>query len=137
MTTGEEISVEIEPGKTLVVKYLTKSDPRPDGHRTVFFELNGQPREVHVRDSSIRATEAEKQLADPNQVGQVGAPTPGMVAAVAVELNQPVAKGDRLAILEAMKMQTTIYAPVAGKITQKLVQPGQTVDAKELLFVIG
>ena len=137
MTTGEEISVEIEPGKTLVVKYLTKSDPRPDGHRTVFFELNGQPREAHVRDSSIRATEAEKQLADPNQPGQVGAPTPGMLAAVAVELNQPVQKGERLAVLEAMKMQTTIYAPIAGKVTQKLAQAGQTVDAKELLFVIS
>lgn len=137
MKTGEEISVEIEPGKTLVVKYLTTSEPRADGHRTVFFELNGQPREVDVRDSSIRATASEKQFADPNQTGQVGAPTPGMVAAVAVELNQPVQKGERLAVMEAMKMQTTIYAPVAGKITQKLVQPGKTVDAKELLFVIG
>ncbi len=137
MKTGEEISVEIEPGKTLVVKYLTTSDPRPDGHRTVFFELNGQPREVNVRDSSIRATASEKQSADPNQPGQVGAPTPGMIAAVAVELNQPVQKGERLLVLEAMKMQTTIYAPVTGKITQKLAQPGQTVDAKELLFVIS
>ena len=137
MKTGEEISVEIEPGKTLVVKYLTASEPRPDGHRTVFFELNGQPREVNVRDASIRATASEKQLADPNQPGQVGAPTPGMIAAVAVELNQPVQKGEKLLVLEAMKMQTTIYAPVTGKITQKLAQPGQTVDAKELLFVIS
>jgi len=137
MKTGEEISVELEPGKTLVVKYLTTSEARPDGTRTVFFELNGQPREANVRDASIRATEEEKQLADPNQPGQVGAPTPGMVAGVVVELNQPVQKGDRLATLEAMKMQTTIYAPVAGKITQKLAQAGQTVDAKQLLFVIG
>ena len=137
MKTGEEISVELEPGKTLVVKFLTKSDPRPDGTRTVFFELNGQPREAHVRDASIRATEAEKRKADPNQPGEVGAPTPGMVAAVAVELNQPVKKGDRLATMEAMKMQTTIYAPMDGKITQKLAQPGLVVDAKELLFVIG
>jgi pyruvate carboxylase len=137
MQTGEEISVEIEPGKTLVVKYLTTSDPRADGNRTVFFELNGQPREVNVRDGSIRATASEKQLADPNQPGQVGAPTPGMIAAVAVELNQPVQKGERLLVLEAMKMQTTIYAPVSGKVTQKLAQAGKTVDAKELLFVIG
>jgi pyruvate carboxylase len=137
MKTGEEISVEIETGKTLVLKYLTTSEPRPDAHRTVFFELNGQPREAHVRDASIQAREAEKQKADPNEPGQVGAPTPGMVAAVAVELNQPVKKGDRLATLEAMKMQTTIYAPVDGRVTQKLAHPGQIVDAKELMFVIG
>ena len=137
MKTAEEISVEIEPGKTLVVKFLTVSEPRPDGHRTVFFELNGQPREVNIRDDSFRATETVKQMADPNQPGQVGAPTPGMVAAVAVELNQTVKKGERLLVLEAMKMQTTIYAPVAGKIAQKLAHAGQTVDAKELLLVIS
>jgi len=90
-----------------------------------------------VRDASIQAREAEKQKADPNEPGQVGAPTPGMVAAVAVELNQPVKKGDRLATLEAMKMQTTIYAPVDGRIMQKLAHPGQIVDAKELMFVIS
>jgi pyruvate carboxylase len=60
-----------------------------------------------------------------------------MIAAVAVELNQPVQKGERLLVLEAMKMQTTIYAPVSGKVTQKLAQAGKTVDAKELLFVIS
>ena len=136
MTTGEELTVELEPGKILVVKFLTVSDPRPDGHRTVFFELNGQPRQVNVRDASIRATEGAKKMADPNQPGQVGAPTPGMVAAVAVELNQPVKKGDRLIVMEAMKMQTTIYAPVDGRVTQKLVHAGQTVEPKELLLVI-
>lgn len=136
MKTGEELTVELEPGKTLVVKFLTVSDPRPDGHRTVFFELNGQPREVNVRDASIRATGSTKRIADPGNPGHVGAPTPGMVAAVAVELNQTVRKGDRLLILEAMKMQTTIYAPVDGRITLKLAQSGQTVEAKELLLTI-
>jgi pyruvate carboxylase len=136
MKTGQEITVEIEPGKKLIVKFLTVSDARPDGHRTVFFELNGQPREVNVRDASIRATDTKRELADPAIVGQVGAPTPGMIAAVAVELNQPVRKGDRLLIMEAMKMQTTIYAPIDGKITKKLAHAGQTVEAKELLLVI-
>ncbi|MEQ1883925.1 MAG: pyruvate carboxylase [Bryobacteraceae bacterium] len=136
MKTGDELTVELEPGKILVVKFLTVSEPRSDGHRTVFFELNGQPRQVNVRDASIRATESAKKMADPGQPGHVGAPTPGMVAAVAVELNQMVKKGDRLIVMEAMKMQTTIYAPIDGRVTQKLAHAGQTVEPKELLMII-
>ena len=94
MKTGEEISVEIETGKTLVVKYLTTSEARPDGHRTVFFELNGQPREANVRDSSIRATEDAKQLADPRiRWDKWAHPRPEWVAAVAVETQSNSAKG--------------------------------------------
>ena len=136
MKTGEELTVELEPGKILVVKFLTAGDPHPDGHRTVFFELNGQPREVNVRDASIRATASAKRMADPGHPGQVGAPTPGMIAAVAVELNQAVKKGDRLLVMEAMKMQTTIYAPIDGRVTEKLAHSGQVVEPKELLLVI-
>ncbi|MGD1093797.1 MAG: pyruvate carboxylase [Bryobacteraceae bacterium] len=136
MKTGEEITVDLEPGKSLIVKFLTMGELRPDGRRTVFFELNGQPREVDVRDRAHRETEPAKQMADPGHPGEVGAPTPGVVTSIAVELNQTVQKGDRLLVLEAMKMQSTVYAPVAGKVTRKLAHPGQTVDAKELLLVI-
>ncbi len=136
MKTGDEIAIEIEPGKILAIKFLTVGEIRPDGHRTVFFELNGQPREVSVRDKSTVRTEASKQLADIGSPGQVGAPTPGVVTGIAVDLNQKVQKGDRLLVLEAMKMQSTVYAPISGKIKKKLVQPGQTVEAKELLLVI-
>jgi pyruvate carboxylase len=136
MKTGEEITVDLEPGKTLIVKFLTMGELHADGHRTLFFELNGQPREVNVRDKSHKETAAPKQTADPRQPGQVGAPTPGVVTTIAVDLNQTVEKGDRLLVLEAMKMQSTVYAPVSGKIAQKLIHPGQTVEAKELLLVI-
>jgi pyruvate carboxylase len=136
MQTGEEIAVTIEPGKTLVIKFLTVSEPRPDGHRTVFFELNGQPREVDIRDKSLRTMVAERAKADPSKPGQVGAPIPGMVGSVLVELNQQVAKGDRLLIMEAMKMQSTVYAPLSGQVTQILAQIGQSVEAKDLLMVI-
>ncbi|OYW08048.1 MAG: hypothetical protein B7X34_09510 [Acidobacteriia bacterium 12-62-4] len=112
------------------------SEPHPDGTRTVFFDLNGQPREVVVRDRSLQATVSARPQADPLHPGHVGAPIPGAVSSVAVEAGQTVAKGDRLLVLEAMKMQSTVYAPVAGKITQKLVQAGQQVDAKDLLIVI-
>jgi pyruvate carboxylase len=136
MQTGEEIAVDIEPGKRLVIKFLTVSDPHPDGKRTVFFELNGQPREVSVRDRSLEVKAPEKVKADPAKPGHVGAPIPGVVASIAVELNETVNKGDRLFVMEAMKMQSTVYAPVSGKVTQRLVHAGESVEAKDLLLVI-
>ncbi len=134
---GQEIAVELEPGKTLVIKFLTIGEPHPDGTRIVFFELNGQPREVAVRDRKLEVKEAPKPKADPSQPGQIGAPIPGVVSTVAVELGQKIKKGDRLLVMEAMKMQSTVYAPVAGMIRQLLTHPGQHVEAKDLLLEIG
>jgi len=136
MERGTDIAVELEPGKALVIKFLTVGEPHPDGTRTVFFELNGQPREVTVRDRMLNVVEQVKVKADPAVPGQIGAPIPGVVSTVAVELNQRLKKGDRLLVMEAMKMQSTVYAPVGGKVTQLLVQPGQHVEAKDLLVVI-
>jgi pyruvate carboxylase len=136
MERGSEMAVELEPGKALVIKFLTVGEPHPDGNRTVFFELNGQPREVSIRDRALEVTEKAKPKADPSQPGQIGAPIPGMVSTVAVELNQKLKKGDRLLVMEAMKMQSTVYAPVAGTVTQLLVTPGQQVEAKDLLLVV-
>lgn len=136
MKRGEEVSVEIEPGKTLIVKFLTASDPHPDGSRTVFFELNGQPREARVRDRALKAETPNREKADPSIPGQVAAPIPGAVTSIAVELNQTVTKGEKLLVLEAMKMQTTVYAPVAGRVVKRIVQTGQTVEPKDLLLVI-
>ena len=136
MQKGDEIAVELEPGKALVIKFLTVGEPHPDGSRTVFFELNGQPREVNIRDKSLEVKVAAVPKADPAKPGEIGAPIPGVVSTVAVELNQPVKKGDRLLVMEAMKMQSTVYAPVGGKVTQVLVQPGRHVEAKDLLLVI-
>jgi pyruvate carboxylase len=131
-----EITVELEPGKLLITKYLTTSEPHPNGTRTVFFELNGQPREVTVRDKSLQPAVPSRDKADPAKPGHVGAPIPGSVTSIAAELNAEVKKGDRLLIMEAMKMQTTIYAPVSGRIRRRLVQVGDTVEAKDLLVVI-
>ena len=78
-----------------------------------------------------------KPKADPTQPGQIGAPIPGVVSTVAVELNQKLKKGDRLLVMEAMKMQSTVYSPVAGTVTQVLVAPGQQVEAKDLLLVVA
>ncbi len=136
MKQGVEFTVDIEAGKTLIIKFLTVSDPHEDGTRTVFFELNGQPRAVTVRDASLEVKAPPSLKADPNHPGHVGAPIPGAVTSIAVELNQPVKKGDRLLVMEAMKMQSTVYAPVAGKVARKLAHVGQHVEPKDLLMVI-
>ena len=108
----------------------------PDGTRTVFFELNGQPREVVVRDRKLDARRRRGPRPIPAQPGQIGAPIPGVISTVAVELNQKVNKGDRLLVMEAMKMQSTVYSPVAGTVKQVLVKSGQPVESKDLLLVI-
>jgi pyruvate carboxylase len=133
---GEEITVEIEPGKVLILKFLTISDAHPDGTRTLFFELNGQPREANVRDRSLRIVERAHPKVDPADPGQVGAPTAGLVSGIAVHANQRVERGAKLLTLEAMKMQSNIYAPITGLVSKLLVAPGQHVEAKDLLVAI-
>lgn len=137
LASGEEITIEIEPGKTLILKFLTASDPHPDGTRTLFFELNGQPREVNVRDLALRVVERAHPKADPADAGQVAAPTAGVISGIAVQANHPVERGAKLLTLEAMKMQSNIYAPISGRITKLLVTPGQHVEAKDLLVTIA
>jgi pyruvate carboxylase len=137
MRSGEEITVDIEPGKTLVIRFLTVGEPHPDGGRTVFFELNGQPREVTVRDKALQAAAPAHPKVNPSEPGHVGSPTPGVITNIFVQLQQKVGRGEKLLALEAMKMQSTLYAPVAGRITQLLVDSGQHVDVKDLLLVIG
>lgn len=137
LKSGEEITVEIESGKSLIIKFLTISEPHPDGTRTLFFELNGQPREIAVRDRALRLTERAHPKADPGDPGQVGAPTAGVISGVAVQLNHAVERGAKLLTLEAMKMQSNIYAPFSGRIVKLLVRPGQHVEAKDLLVTIA
>jgi pyruvate carboxylase len=136
MERGADITVELEPGKTLAIKFQTVGDPHADGTRTAFFELNGQPREVSVRDRALEVKQPARVKADPAKPGEIGAPIPGVVSAVAVELNQRLKKGEPLLVMEAMKMQSTVYAPLAGVVKQLLVQPGQHVEAKDLLMTI-
>src|SRR5271170_6766259 len=137
LKSGEEITVEIASGKSLIVKFLTISEPHPDGTRTLFFELNGQPREVDVRDRALRVTERAHPKADPADPGQVAAPTAGVISGIAVQANQMVERGVKLLTLEAMKMQSNIYAPISGRVSKLLVTPGQHVEAKDLLVAIA
>jgi pyruvate carboxylase len=134
---GEEITVEIESGKTMILKFLTIGEAHPDGTRTLFFELNGQPREVTIRDRALRVVERTHPKVDPEDPGQVGAPTAGLISGIAVQVNHTVERGAKLLTLEAMKMQSNIYAPIAGRVVKLHVTPGQHVEAKDLLVVIA
>ena len=105
--------------------------------RTVFFELNGQPREVEVRDKSLKQESQVRRKADSSKPGEIGAPIPGAVTLLHVEPGEPVHKGDRLLVLEAMKMQTTIHAPIDGTVKEIAVKVRQAVEAHDLLVTIG
>ncbi len=130
---GEELMVDIEPGKTLIVKMLTVGEAHADGRRTVFFELNGQPRSVMVSDKELEGEVVRRPKANPTDAKQVAAPMPGLVVNVSVKTGDTVAKGQKLLTLEAMKMETTIYAEQAGRVADVLVKPGTPVEAGELV----
>ncbi|MBU6239814.1 MAG: biotin/lipoyl-binding protein, partial [Planctomycetes bacterium] len=133
---SEEFSVDIESGKRLIIKFLAVGEPRPDGVRTVFFELNGQPREVEIVDRSIETKAVKRLKADPADPTQVAAAMPGMVIGVVVTQGTRVTKGQKLLSLEAMKMETVINADRDGEIAQLLVQSGSQVEAGDLLLVL-
>jgi pyruvate carboxylase len=118
------------------VRYLASSEPHEDGTRTVFFELNGQPRSVRVSDHRQVATRPPTRKAECGNPQHVGAPMPGVVGAVTAAAGARVARGDTLLTLEAMKMETAVRAEVAGEVAEVLVRPGQAVDAKDLLIVL-
>jgi pyruvate carboxylase len=137
MEPGQEISVDLERGKTLIVRYVASSEPHEDGTRTVFFELNGQPRSVRVTDRSQLVERAPPRKVEAGNPRHVGAPMPGTVTTVTVAPGTKVARGDPLLTLEAMKMQTAVRAESTGEVAEVLVRPGQTVDVKDLLVVLG
>ena len=133
----EEISVEIEPGKSLIIRFLTAGDPHPNGTRTLFFELNGQSREVRIRDYSLQIVARTHPKADPADAGQLAAPASGVITSIAVHVEQVVKRGSHLMTLDAMKMQSNLSAPIAGRITGIEVTAGQRIEAKDLLLTIA
>lgn len=134
MRLGEEIEVEIEKGKTLIVKLVSVGQPQPDGTRIVYFELNGQPREVIVKDESIKSTVVSKVKADPKNEQHIAASMPGTVVKVIVEKGEKVERGDHLMITEAMKMETTVQAPFSGMVKDIFVSNGEAIQTGDLLI---
>ena len=132
----EEVSVEISPGKAAIIKFLAQGHEKPDGTRPLFFEVNGIPREVSVEDRSIADSVHKRNKAEPDNPAHIGATMPGMVVTIHVNNGDQVKKGDRLLVLEAMKMETTFHAERDGMVTQIVVQQGTSVETGDLLLVI-
>jgi len=130
---GDEVTVSIEEGKTLFIKLVNVSAPDKDGRRNVTYELNGMTRESSILDKNVTPKARSRPKADLADALQVGAPIPGLVATLAVSVGQKVAKGDKLLMMEAMKMQTTVYAPADGVVEALYAQVGDTVESKDLL----
>jgi pyruvate carboxylase len=130
---GQEISVDIDQGKTLVLRLQGRTDLNEDGQSKLFFELNGQPRLVRIDIAGAIKAASRPQAEEGNPL-HLGAPMPGMVVTVAVKAGQKVAKGEPLVSLEAMKMETMIRAERAVVIKHVHVKSGTVVAAKDLLL---
>ncbi len=137
MRPGQEIAVDLEPGKSLIVRFLAVAEPDEDGSRKVFFELNGQPRTVKVADRKVVPARVARPKAELGNPAHVAAPMPGLVVSVAVHPGQQVEKGDLLVAIEAMKMETSVRAERAGTVASVAVTPGTQVEAKDLLVVMA
>lgn len=133
---GEEVAVEIDPGKTLIIKLISISAPRTDGTRLVFFELNGQPREVEVADLAQVEAGMRRRKANPADDREVGASMSGTVVSVMVEEGDLVTAGQFLVVTEAMKMEMQVQAPRAGRVKEIAVRVGDGVQSGDLLLVV-
>jgi len=133
MEPGEELTAEIDPGKTLEIRLVAVGETNEEGEARVFFELNGQPRTIRVPNRKVKATVTARPKAADGNPAHVGAPMPGSVASVAVSVGQKVKAGDLLLTIEAMKMETGLHADREAVVRAVHVQPGAQVDAKDLL----
>ncbi|MFA5522553.1 MAG: pyruvate carboxylase [Castellaniella sp.] len=136
MQPHDEITVNLEAGKTLVIRYLTSTEANQNGWRRVFFELNGQSRVVQVAEKG-KAPASARPKADPGNPAHVAAPMPGMIAGLAVTDGQRVTAGDPLLVIEAMKMETTLSAPCDGVVSDITVAAGTRVESRDLLMVLA
>ncbi|MFK5923823.1 MAG: pyruvate carboxylase [Verrucomicrobiota bacterium] len=134
LAVGEEISVEIDPGKILFIKLIGQSEADSEGRVNVFYELNGTPRESQVVDlACVPKDLVSREKGDPKDPLQIVAPIPGMVTVISAKLGSKVEEGDPVLAIEAMKMLTTISANQAGTVSEVLAVEGSTVEAGDLL----
>ena len=132
---GHQLTVELQPGVDVLVELETVGEPDEDGQRTLHLRVNGQPRPVSVRDRSIEVTRTRARRADPNVPGHVGAALPGVVL-LKVAVGDVVTKGQALAVIEAMKMESTLSSPRDGTVAEVGVVTGDAVEAGDLLVVL-
>jgi len=133
---GEEIEVEIEKGKTLIIKLVSIGEPQHDGTRVIYFELNGQSRELVIQDMKVEVDGSIALKADPSNPNQIGATMPGTVLKVVISKGSQVKRGDHLLITEAMKMETTVQAPKDGIVKEVYASAGDAISTGDLLIEI-
>jgi pyruvate carboxylase len=134
---GDEVTIEIEEGKTLIVKLNAVGRVREDGTRHIYFELNGEPRSATIKDLSISLEEESHVKADPDNGHEIGAPMPGKIFKVAVAVGDRVEVGEVLVVTEAMKMETNVKAATAGVVKEILFPEGAQVDQGDLLVILA
>jgi pyruvate carboxylase len=134
MQPGEEITAEIDPGKTLEILLQAVGETNDAGDARVFFELNGQPRVIRVPNRKVKSTSAARPKAENGNANHIGAPMPGVVSSVAALSGAQVRAGDLLLTIEAMKMETGLHAERDAVIKAVHVTPGAQIDAKDLLI---
>lgn len=134
LETGEEIRVLIEQGKTLIIKLVAIGPLTKEGTKTIYFELNGQQREVSVRDLTAKFIGEVKRKADPDVRGHIGASMPGNVIKFLVKAGDTVKKGQQLVLTEAMKMETSIGAPIDGVVKEVCAKAGDSIEVGDLLL---
>ena len=137
MTPGDEVTLDIGRGRQFIIRFLALAEADDKGRRTVFFELNGQPRNVQVDDLSAGATHEALAKAEEGNPAHVAAPMPGMVVKVFHSEGESVARGDVLFAIEAMKMETAVHAERAGIVQRIVTQAGVTVEAKDLMMELA
>ena len=136
MDLREEILIELEPGKTIIVRLLSVSIPNEEGMRTVFFKVNGENRIVEILDKSLKITKNENVKIDTSDINQIGAPLQGSLYKVLVKKGQEVKENDPLFVIEAMKMETTVVAFKAGKVKSVILKDGSMVKQDDLILTI-
>ena len=136
MKPGEEIYVTIEPGKMLLIRLDSITEPDEQGKRTIQFELNGMPREIIIADKHITNKIDTVKKADPEKIGEVGATLSGSVVKILVAKGQQIKKGEPILVTEAMKMETTMTSPIDGTVTSIETKAGKRIESGDLLIVI-
>ena len=134
MDIGEEIMVELEPGKKVLISLMQKSEPNADGNVSIFFKINGQMRNILVKDTSIKVDKKENAKVDVENEKQIGAPLQGMLSAVLVKKGDVVKENQPLFIIEAMKMETTVTAISKGVIGNVQLESGSLVNTDDLIL---
>ena len=136
MKPGEEITAGIERGKALIIRFLALGDADENGARSVYFELNGQPRTIRIADRSLDESHTALAKADGDNPAHVAAPMPGVVSAVSVATGENVGPGDPLLTIEAMKVEMVVRSRQQGKISEIRTPVGTIVATDELLIVL-